>query len=32
MNIFFIEFNRFVGESEDGQVYPPGHIADLMDE
>lgn len=30
MNIFFIEFNRYRGKSEHGQVFTPDHIAGLM--
>ena len=32
MNIFFIEFNRYRGKSEHGQVFTPDHIAGLMSE
>lgn len=32
MNVFFIEFNRYRGKSEHGQVFTPDHIADLMSE
>ena len=32
MNIFFIEFNRYRGKSEHGQVFTPDHIANLMAE
>lgn len=30
MNIFFTEFNRYRGKSENGQVFTPDHIAGLM--
>lgn len=30
MGIFFNEFNRYKGKSENGQVFTPGHITSLM--
>lgn len=30
MGIFFHEFNRYKGKSENGQVFTPGHITSLM--
>lgn len=30
MGIFFNEFNRYKGKSENGQVFTPGHVTSLM--
>lgn len=30
MSIFFNEFNRYKGKSENGQIFTPGHVTSLM--